>query len=122
MRLHNRGHIGNCKRNRDLNSSDNGKRRHFPKVVTPLQARAPTFISHERVFMTRSFVNVLEPAFSQMPAIASSPSLEKTYTVEPPVWFHDILCEDGTPLDGNEVAYIKSVTKARGKPVARAER
>jgi Cellulase (glycosyl hydrolase family 5) len=34
----------------------------------------------------------------------------KTYTAEPPVWFHDIFHKDGTPYDAKEVAYIKSVT------------
>jgi hypothetical protein len=34
----------------------------------------------------------------------------KTYTAEPPVWFHDILRADGTPFRVEEVNYIKSVT------------
>lgn len=34
----------------------------------------------------------------------------KIYTSEPPVWFHDILRKDGTPYDGKETEYIKSVT------------
>ncbi|HZV35987.1 MAG TPA: cellulase family glycosylhydrolase [Verrucomicrobiae bacterium] len=37
-------------------------------------------------------------------------SWTKTYTNEPPVWFHDIFRADGTPYDAKEVAYIKSVT------------
>jgi hypothetical protein len=37
-------------------------------------------------------------------------SWEKTYTAEPPVWFHDIFRQDGTPFDSKEMAYIKSVT------------
>jgi len=45
-------------------------------------------------------------------------SWEKTYTAEPPIWFHDILRKDGIPFDSKEVAYIKSVTKSRGKPSA----
>ncbi len=38
-------------------------------------------------------------------------SWEKTYTAEPPIWFHDIFRKDGTPFDSKEVAYIKSVTQ-----------
>ena len=37
-------------------------------------------------------------------------SWEKTYTAEPPVWFHDILRPDGTPFDAKEVAFIRHVT------------
>jgi hypothetical protein len=36
---------------------------------------------------------------------------EKTYTAEPPTWFHDIFRNDGTPFDPKEVSYIKSVAK-----------
>jgi hypothetical protein len=39
-------------------------------------------------------------------------SWTKTYTSEPPLWFHDIFRGDGTPYDAKEVAYIKSVTGA----------
>ena len=37
-------------------------------------------------------------------------SWTKTYTSEPPLWFHDIFRADGTPYDNKEVAFIKSVT------------
>jgi hypothetical protein len=37
-------------------------------------------------------------------------SWTKTYTAEPPLWFHDIFRADGTPYDAKEVAFIKSVT------------
>jgi hypothetical protein len=37
-------------------------------------------------------------------------SWTKTYTAEPPVWFHDIFRQDGTPFDSNEVKYIREVT------------
>ncbi len=37
-------------------------------------------------------------------------SWEKTYSAEPPVWFHDILRPDGTPFDPKEVAFIRHVT------------
>jgi Cellulase (glycosyl hydrolase family 5) len=37
-------------------------------------------------------------------------SWEKKYTVEPPVWFHDIFRRDGTPYDPQEVALIKQIT------------
>lgn len=35
---------------------------------------------------------------------------EKTYTAEPPVWFHDIFRKDGSVYDEKEVAYIRKVT------------
>ena len=37
-------------------------------------------------------------------------SWRKAYDKEPPVWFHDIFREDGTPYDPKEVAYIRSLT------------
>ncbi|HEV2694806.1 MAG TPA: 1,4-beta-xylanase [Verrucomicrobiae bacterium] len=37
-------------------------------------------------------------------------SWTKTYTAEPPLWFHDIFRNDGSPYDSKEVSYIKSVT------------
>ena len=40
-------------------------------------------------------------------------SWDKPYTAEPPVWFHDIFRNDGTPFDAKEVAYIKKVTGAK---------
>jgi hypothetical protein len=40
-------------------------------------------------------------------------SWTKTYTSEPPVWFHDIFRADGTAFRTNEVQYIKSLTGAR---------
>jgi hypothetical protein len=40
-------------------------------------------------------------------------SWTKTYTAEPPLWFHDIFHTDGTPYDEKEVAYIKSVTSGQ---------
>jgi hypothetical protein len=38
-------------------------------------------------------------------------SWKKSYTNEPPVWFHDILRGDGTPYLPQEAAYIRSQTK-----------
>ncbi|HWF17780.1 MAG TPA: cellulase family glycosylhydrolase [Verrucomicrobiae bacterium] len=46
-------------------------------------------------------------------------SWTKTYTAEPPVWFHDIFRQDGTPFDVKEVAYIKAVT---GKTAEKASK
>jgi hypothetical protein len=41
-------------------------------------------------------------------------SWQKSYTAEPPVWFHDIFRADGFPFDAAEVAFIRRVTsKAR---------
>jgi hypothetical protein len=40
-------------------------------------------------------------------------SWTKTYTSEPPVWFHDIFRADGTPYKTDEVRFIKSLTASR---------
>jgi hypothetical protein len=40
-------------------------------------------------------------------------SWTKTYTGEPPLWFHDIFRPDGTAYDVKEVEFIKSVTLPR---------
>ncbi len=37
-------------------------------------------------------------------------SWQKTYTAEPPVWFHDIFRKDGTAYDPAEVAFIRKTT------------
>ena len=37
-------------------------------------------------------------------------SWDKTYTAEPPLWFHDIFRSNGVPYNAKEVNYIKSVT------------
>ncbi len=37
-------------------------------------------------------------------------SWEKTYIAEPPVWFHDIFRQDGTPFSTDEVALIRKLT------------
>jgi len=36
-------------------------------------------------------------------------SWEKTYTAEPPVWFHDIFRQDGSPFSVDEVALIRKL-------------
>jgi Cellulase (glycosyl hydrolase family 5) len=41
-------------------------------------------------------------------------SWTKTYTAEPPVWFHDIFHKDGSPFDPKEVQYIRSATGKSG--------
>lgn len=38
-------------------------------------------------------------------------SWEKTYSGEPPVWFHDIFRNDGAPYDRRETEFIKQVTE-----------
>lgn len=41
-------------------------------------------------------------------------SWQKRYTAEPPVWFHDIFRQDGTPFDPKEVTLIKKLTGKQG--------
>ena len=38
-------------------------------------------------------------------------SWEKTYSAEPPVWFHDIFRTDGSPYDAKEVTLIRELTR-----------
>ena len=38
-------------------------------------------------------------------------SWDKTYTADPPVWFHDIFRKDGTPYDPEEVKLIRQLTR-----------
>lgn len=45
-------------------------------------------------------------------------SWRKTYTGEPPLWFHDIFRTDGTPYDAQEVAFIRGVTSLKPASVA----
>jgi len=40
-------------------------------------------------------------------------SWTKQYTMEPPVWFHEVFHTDGRPYDEKEVEYIKSVTRKK---------
>jgi hypothetical protein len=42
----------------------------------------------------------------------------KTYTGEPPVWFHDIFRANGSPYRPDEVEYIRSVTGAERSPAS----
>jgi hypothetical protein len=39
-------------------------------------------------------------------------SWRKTYTAEPPIWFHDIFRPDGEPYIAEEVDYIRRITGA----------
>ena len=39
-------------------------------------------------------------------------SWEKTYTGEPPLWFHDIFRSNGTPYDAKETEFIKQMTQS----------
>jgi len=41
-------------------------------------------------------------------------SWEKSYTQEPPLWFHDIFHQDGKPYDPGETALIKRLTRGMG--------
>lgn len=42
-------------------------------------------------------------------------SWKKTYTAEPPVWFHDIFRADGSAYDPEEVEFIRQVTGAKSR-------
>ncbi len=43
-------------------------------------------------------------------------SWEKSYAAEPPVWFHDIFRNDGTPYRAAEAAYIRGLTGKGPRP------
>jgi hypothetical protein len=40
-------------------------------------------------------------------------SWEKSYTAEPPLWFHDVFRTDGTPYKQEEVNLIKKLTRKK---------
>jgi hypothetical protein len=40
-------------------------------------------------------------------------SWKKQYTVEPPLWFHDIFRRDGTPYRPEEAEYIRRLTRGK---------
>lgn len=48
-------------------------------------------------------------------------SLEKEYTGEPDLWFHDVLRKDGTPYKQEEVDYIRSLTGATTASAAKSD-
>jgi hypothetical protein len=39
-------------------------------------------------------------------------SWEKTYSGEPPLWFHDIFRPDGAPYDSRETEFIRHLTQS----------
>jgi hypothetical protein len=91
------------------------RRYHRPLVCTEYMARptGSTFDPNLK-FMHDQNVGAYNWGFvsGKTQTIYPWDSWTKTYSAEPPLWFHDIFRTDGTAYDTNEIAYIKRVTSA----------
>lgn len=94
------------------------KRFHRPIICTEYMAR-PNGSTFEPIlgYLKEEKVGAINWGFvnGKTQTIYPWDSWTKTYTAEPPVWFHDIFRKDGTPFDPAEVRYIRQVTGVSGK-------
>jgi len=92
---------------------DNLRRYHRPVLCSEYMARpvGSTFDPNLR-YMQQQRVGAYNWGFvsGKTQTIYPWDSWTRTYTSEPPLWFHDIFRTDGTPYRTNEVQFIKSVT------------
>ena len=92
------------------------RRYHRPVICTEYMARpvGSTFNPNLR-YMKEQHVGAYNWGFvsGKTQTIFPWDSWTKTYTSEPPVWFHDIFHTDGTPYKTDEVQFIKSVATSR---------
>ncbi len=95
---------------------ENLRRYHRPVICTEYMARpvGSTFDPNLR-YMKQQHVGAYNWGFvsGKTQTIFPWDSWTKTYTSEPPVWFHDIFRPDGTAYRTEEVQFIKSLTGAR---------
>ncbi len=95
---------------------ENLRRYHRPIICTEYMARAvgSTFDPNLR-YLKEQNVGAYNWGFvaGKTQTIFPWDSWTKTYTSEPPVWFHDIFHADGTPYKADEVQFIKSLTGAQ---------
>ncbi len=95
---------------------ENLRRYHRPIICSEYMARpvGSTFDPNLR-YMKEQNVGAYNWGFvsGKTQTIFPWDSWTKTYTSEPPVWFHDIFRADGTPYKTDEVQFIKSLTGAR---------
>lgn len=106
--FHNYGKLDDLKK-----SVENLRRYHRPLVCTEYMARpvGSTFDPNLK-FLHDEKVAAYNWGFvsGKTQTIFPWDSWTKTYTSEPPVWFHDIFRADGSAYDPKEVNFIKSVT------------
>ena len=92
---------------------ENLRRYHRPVICTEYMARpvGSLFDPNLRYFKEQN-VGAYNWGFvsGKTQTIFPWDSWTKTYTNEPPVWFHDIFRVNGTPYDMKEVAFIKILT------------
>ncbi len=92
---------------------DGLRRFHRPIICTEYMARpnGSTF-DPNLAYMKEQKVGAINWGFvnGKTQTIYPWDSWTKTYAAEPPVWFHDIFRQDGTPFNSNEIQYIKRVT------------
>ncbi len=89
---------------------ENLKRFHRPVVCTEYMARpAGSTFDPNLTFMHDHKIGAYNWGFvsGKTQTIYPWDSWTKTYTSEPPVWFHDIFHSDGTPYHPEEVHFIK---------------
>ena len=103
---------------------ENLRRYHRPVICTEYMARpvGSLFDPNLRYFQEQN-VGAYNWGFvsGKTQTIFPWDSWTKTYTNEPPVWFHDIFRVNGTPYDMKEVAFIKALT-AQSSPLHRGRR
>lgn len=96
---------------------DNLRRYHRPIICTEYMARpAGSTFDPNLAFFKAEKVGAYNWGFvsGKTQTIYPWDSWKKAYTSEPPVWFHDIFRSDGTPYRPEEVAFIRSLTLAKG--------
>jgi hypothetical protein len=94
----------------------NLRRFHRPVICTEYMARpAGSRFDPNLKFMRDQKVGAYNWGFvsGKTQTIYPWDSWTKTYTSEPPEWFHDIFRADGTPYRPEEVLYIKNCTSPR---------
>jgi hypothetical protein len=94
---------------------DNLRRYHRPIICTEYMARpVGSKFDPNLGYMKEQNVGAYNWGFvsGKTQTIFPWDSWDKTYTNEPPVWFHDIFRADGTPYKTEEVKFIKSLTGA----------
>jgi hypothetical protein len=94
---------------------ENLRRYHRPVICTEYMARpvGSTFDPNLR-YMKEQNVGAYNWGFvsGKTQTIFPWDSWTRTYTNEPPLWFHDIFRTDGTPYKAAEVQFIKAVTSS----------
>jgi hypothetical protein len=92
---------------------ENLRRYHRPTICTEYMARPVGSVFDPNLrYMKEQNVGAYNWGFvsGKTQTIFPWDSWTKTYTSEPPVWFHDILRADGTPYKADEVQFIKALT------------